>query len=155
MIWGIVNKSLKFLSHLVVVLNKQPVYNTPYRKPCQRYSNIFFNIFSSVHCKVDLTAFLRVCIWSTPCIFIYMPSNAYIPFHIEWLTFVGNFYILFRFNQLCLQNFFIHKYLYISLTSILHFLKNFLAAKCQYNFTSAIEQYLHPSDTNTHISIKI
>ena len=74
--WAIVNKNLKFLFHLIVALNKQSVYITPYRKPCQRYSNMFFNLFADVYWKVYLTAFLRVCIWSSPCIFSYTPSNA-------------------------------------------------------------------------------
>ena len=74
--WAIVNKNLKFLFHLIVALNKQSVYITPYRKPCQRYSNIFFNLFADVYWKVYLTVFLRVCIWSSPCIFSYIPSNA-------------------------------------------------------------------------------
>ena len=103
--WTIVNKNLKFLFYLIVVLNKQPVYITPYRKPCQRYSNILFNLFADVYWKVYLTVFLRVCIWSSPCIFSYIPSNAKIPSHVEWLLFAVNFYIIFRFNQLFLQNF--------------------------------------------------
>ena len=74
--WAIVNKNLKFLFHLIVALNKQSAYITPYRNPCQRYSNMFFNLFADVYWKVYLTAFLRVCIWSSPCIFSYIPSNA-------------------------------------------------------------------------------
>ena len=127
--WAIVNKNLKFLLYLIVALNKQPVYITPYRKPCQRYSNIFFNIFTDIYWKVDLPAFLRVCIWSSPCIFSYIPSNAYIPSHIEWLLFAVNFAIreclwVFSFD-LFSENYssIFHSSAVKLLTNILHFLE--------------------------------
>ena len=98
----------------------------------------------------------------------------------EWLLFVVNFYIIFRFNQLFLQNFRqknilslvnVYKFLvliyfqritppffirhpsnYLQVFAI--FWKNLLVAKYQYNFTTAIEQYLYPSDSNTCRSLK-
>ena len=137
-----------FFFYLIVALNKQPLYVTPYRNPCQRYSNIFFYLFADVSWKVDFTAFLWEWICLSPCISSYIPSNTYILSQEN----ICKYLVLIYFQGITATFFIRHLSNYLQVCCI--FWKNLLAAKYQYKFTTPIELYLHPSDPNPRRSIE-
>ncbi len=65
---------------------------------------------------------------------------------------VYKFLVLIYFQRITPPFFIRHPSNYLQVFAI--FWKNLLVAKYQYNFTTAIEQYLYPSDSNTCRSLK-